>query len=405
MSVVVRGRHLKSRNDLVSALVQPRDNIYVIHKSVTRPILTRNLCMGTILTRSKAGINSQEACANIVSELAKTCTLESCDWRTGVDVIQSFYPRPECKERQQVDCSMKLQQALHATCTSLISIRQKLVFLSQVLEGPTNEDQSQKDAVDLGEQCHQLASVLSILATTLASFSSSTMSSKSCNAGIYKAPFGVVSIHTEVFNSKNEHNGRREDISSIAPKRSLIPPTKGIEEMEEHDHTCFIYDCSQNAKAVVMQMILGTLAQGNSLLLVLQAAFLRDVFNGLSQRGVDTGTLLSTNRLSILDSSVYLHDQPAEERVTWIKENAEHILAKSGCNSISIVGDVGYPTDKPENVQQIYEQQLLSYETIVTNALYKVLPAECICLYERAAFPPQFLSKLILVHEFELEEY
>lgn len=87
-------------------------------------------------------------------------------------------------------------------------------------------------------------------------------------------------------------------------------------------------------------------------------------------------------------------------RTTKAYDFCKDTLASSQCPQVLVLGDVGFPPQKPSpEFAQRLQQQVSVYEEDVTHEIYGKLPLICICLYEQRAFPPSFIAAAEHAHQ------
>lgn len=184
--------------------------------------------------------------------------------------------------------------------------------------------------------------------------------------------------------------------------RPIVSPATALHQLKEHTHTCFTYDNALMGICVTLQMLLAGLDAGAGFLMVRSRKGIDGTLQAMSNLGMDTKTLLESGRVQTMENNEYTADSPAKDRLIWAQSHCKEALRSSGCNSVHVIGELAYFPDvgasTPEQTRQKFQQQMLEYEELLTPGLYGAYPLRGICLFERAAFPPNFLTQLERSH-------
>ncbi|KAH3745498.1 hypothetical protein Pelo_13107 [Pelomyxa schiedti] len=398
---VLKGRIIRDQSAPLSSLLNLLGSPPVLHvcfspRKITAPL--KQITMGTLFCTPHPVSESSEICSNAVTALSQSTEQPwvPCDWIKGLQKLESILQVTTPTESSE---TMKLANIISHACLSLSDLQLQLRGLL-ISESELDNHCVTNVGPKAIEECQKMASTLTVMAATLSSFSGLNQHS---DTHLFTSSIGLLSVQSTREPMLKKPTRLQLAFMLGTVERPLPAHNHGLDQLNNHDHTCFIYDAHHVALCLILQMILTAFQAGGAFLGIINKQCIQDTRKALSNLGMAPDQLLESKRIAFVDNDAYLEEKPsAQTRELGVRDLLQNTLTSSGLDNLYVVGDVRYPGDQPQPAQDFFSNQILEYEKIITPGTYTLLSARGICLYERTAFPPPFLDSLVATHRFEL---
>eukprot|EP01105_Mastigella_eilhardi_P021212 TRINITY_DN5117_c0_g1_i1.p1 TRINITY_DN5117_c0_g1~~TRINITY_DN5117_c0_g1_i1.p1 ORF type:complete len:376 (-),score=89.89 TRINITY_DN5117_c0_g1_i1:82-1209(-) len=338
-------------------------------------------------------------------------------WREGLPALETLIGTSPLQCEANTD-ETRLLSTIASTCATLSYVQRNLMQIAKQVQdaraaGRSLDSYALCDAVQLvSPTCTKAATLLNMMSGTLASFAGT------CNTTFLSSQFGSLTIHTTSPPHKKPQLTQTIRVSLCnSVERPLIPG--GLEHLKQHDHACFSYATPEQGMFFTLQMFYTGLVAGAGFLMLRSQLGIDQTLQAMSDAGYNTKALLDSGRVAATSNDVYLGTQElsGEERLRWALNTAQSVIARSGCSQVHVISELAYfpqpatgtaeesalPVQHQMQREQ-FRQDVIQYEKLLSPCLYGSLPMTGVCLFERAAFPTNFLADLECVHPVVLSE-
>lgn len=160
-----------------------------------------------------------------------------------------------------------------------------------------------------------------------------------------------------------------------------------------HEHLCLVYETQEEQFSAALPFIKIGLERGEKCLYIADTNASATLVNAMRTHGVDVDAAMRQGGLTITDREIYpLHDGFDPGRMIEILARAERVARSAGFSALRVAGEMTWVsrTDpRPE--------RLIEFEAKVNNLVrdHNILG---ICQYDRRAFPPEVVLKILCTH-------
>jgi len=162
-----------------------------------------------------------------------------------------------------------------------------------------------------------------------------------------------------------------------------------------HPHACIIFDALESYRRVAFHFIREGLEENEKCVMAVDSYTKSLIARDFAGAGLDMEAYLQSGRLAIINvRASYANNggfDPDATIETWKAESMR--AASEGFHALRVVGEAAFALEGPG----LYEQ-LIYYENIINQVLFKKYPFKSLCVYDKNRYPADVIKAAIQAH-------